>query len=150
MLSLNKKNLTFTLLIFFILLNFCFINNTLLAKATVEDTIHKNVQSDLKWHAEELGYQKENKSISSIIITIVSTALTFLGIIFFLIILFSGLQWMTAEGNEDKVLKSKETIKNAVIGLAVVLCAYGITKFIISPVMSMSSQETTQNTNQTN
>ncbi len=151
MLLLNKKNTIFTLLIFFIFFNFCFLNHALVTKAaTAGDTINGIIKTDIESSADELGYKKETKSISSIIISVVSTVLTFLGILFFLVMLFSGFQWMTAEGKEEKVLKSKETIKNAVIGIAVVLCAYGITKFVISPIISMSSTETTQETQQTN
>ena len=56
--------------------------------------------------------------------------LTFIGTIFLIMIVYSGIQWMTAGGNEEKVEKSKKRIVNATIGLIVVLSAYIITTFV--------------------
>ncbi|MBI4812330.1 hypothetical protein HY798_02705 [Candidatus Falkowbacteria bacterium] len=44
--------------------------------------------------------------------------------------IYGGYTWMTASGNEQQVEKAKGIIKNAVIGLIVVLAAYVVTAFI--------------------
>jgi len=46
--------------------------------------------------------------------------------------MYGGMRWMTAEGNDDKVQKAKDIIQGGGIGLAIVLSAYGITYFIFS------------------
>lgn len=43
--------------------------------------------------------------------------------------LYAGYLWMTASGNEEQVTKAKTLIRNAVIGLIIVLSAYSITIF---------------------
>ena len=63
--------------------------------------------------------------------TIVQYTLGFLGIIFLIMIIYSGFQWMTAGGNEETISKAKKRIINATIGLIIVLAAYAITYFII-------------------
>ncbi|HNZ86738.1 MAG TPA: pilin [bacterium] len=151
----NKKNIILPLLIFIIFLNFCFISNikaegdttsnaeeSTSDSATSSDDIDSNsagveqtfnmITNDLDVTAGELQYNKSKTGILQIIIGIISAVLAFLGVIIFILIIFNGFQWMTAGGDEEKVKKSKEAIKNAVIGLAIILCAYVITQFILS------------------
>jgi len=61
---------------------------------------------------------------------IVGAVLAFVGIIFFVLIIYGGFMWMTAGGDEQKVTKAKDLITQAVIGLIIVLAAYAITAFI--------------------
>ncbi|MEA2088764.1 MAG: hypothetical protein U9O55_02920 [Patescibacteria group bacterium] len=57
--------------------------------------------------------------------------LTFLGIVFLILIMYGGFLWMTAEGNEQQVEKAKQTIVNSTIGIVIVMLAYAITWFVI-------------------
>jgi hypothetical protein len=59
----------------------------------------------------------------------VGLALSFVGIVFLLLIIWAGLQWMTAQGNSSQVDKAKDLMINAVIGLIIVSAAYSITIF---------------------
>jgi len=49
----------------------------------------------------------------------------FLGIISVCLIMYAGWLWMTSEGSKDKVEKSKSILKNAAIGLIIILAAFG-------------------------
>lgn len=62
--------------------------------------------------------------------SIIALALSFVGTIFFIFIIVSGIQWMTAGGEEEKVKSAQTRIKNASIGLAITVAAYFITRFI--------------------
>lgn len=75
------------------------------------------------------GFSKEVET-EHIVASIIKTVLTFLGIIFIILMILSGYQWMMAGGNEETVKKAQARIKNAVIGLVIVLFAYSITAFI--------------------
>ncbi len=57
--------------------------------------------------------------------------LSFLGIIFLILIIYGGFLWMTAAGNNDKVEKAKNIIVNSVVGLVIVMLAYAITWFVV-------------------
>jgi TRAP-type C4-dicarboxylate transport system permease small subunit len=63
---------------------------------------------------------------------IISVALMVLAFVFFGLTLYAGLRWMTAQGNEEMVTKSKEILKAAIIGLVIVTASYALTKFIFS------------------
>jgi len=56
--------------------------------------------------------------------------LTFIGIIFLAIIIYSGVQWMNAGGNEEQVEKAKKRIKSSIIGVAIVFFSYIITSAV--------------------
>lgn len=62
--------------------------------------------------------------------TLISIVLSFVGAIFFIYIVISGIQWMTAGGEEEKVEKAKTRIMNAIVGLAITVAAFFITWFI--------------------
>src|SRR3989339_965715 len=62
---------------------------------------------------------------------VVNILLGFLGIIAVVIILLGGFKWMTAAGDEGKVDEAKKLIGAGVIGLVVILSAYGLALFII-------------------
>ena len=61
---------------------------------------------------------------------IVGIALSFLGVVFFILIIYAGYLWMFSMGNEQTVTKAKEIIIAAVIGLVIVLAAYAITSYL--------------------
>lgn len=63
---------------------------------------------------------------------IVSALLGITSIVFFGLITFGGIRWMTAQGNQEFVEKAKGTIEAAVIGLLIVAAAYAITNFIFT------------------
>jgi len=71
-------------------------------------------------------------SLPGIIQAVISALLGLLGIIFLVLIIYAGYNWMTAQGDEDKVKLAKDTLTRAVIGLVVITLAYAITFFVFS------------------
>lgn len=76
----------------------------------------------------------EGTTIESQVGNIISIVLGFVGVIFLGLIIYGGLIWMIARGNEQEIEKAKNLITSAVIGLAIVLAAYGITYFVIQRI----------------
>jgi hypothetical protein len=75
--------------------------------------------------------QAMNKqSLPQTIGTIIGAGLAFIGVIFFILIIYGGFIWMIARGNEQEVHKAKDIITAAVTGLIIVVCAYAITAFV--------------------
>jgi len=68
--------------------------------------------------------------------SIVGAVLAFIGILFFILIIYGGFLWMTARGNEEQVKKAIELITQAAIGLAIVASAYLVTRFIGDTLLS--------------
>jgi len=57
--------------------------------------------------------------------------LSFLGVIFVVLIVYGGILWMTAMGNDQQVDKAKKIITESIIGLVIVVLAYSISFLVI-------------------
>ncbi len=76
-----------------------------------------------------------SKQPVDIIIQVINIILSFVGAITMILILWAGFKWMTSAGNTDAIKKSRETIINAVIGLAIIFASYVIVNFVISKLI---------------
>lgn len=86
--------------------------------------------------ADTAGYSIKGENIDSelmsMISTIITAALSFLGVIFLILMIYGGYLWMTAGGNEQQVEKAKSLITAAIIGLIIVVSAYAISYFVMA------------------
>ncbi|KKQ57645.1 MAG: hypothetical protein US74_C0002G0004 [Parcubacteria group bacterium GW2011_GWA2_38_13] len=57
---------------------------------------------------------------------------SFLAVLFFLLIIYGGILWMTAAGSDQKIEKAKKIIISSTIGIVVVFTAYLITVLAIT------------------
>jgi len=65
---------------------------------------------------------------------ITGAALSLIGVIFFILMLYGGFLWMTARGESKTTEKAKGIIIDAIIGLVIVAAAYIITSFVFTAV----------------
>ena len=109
------------------------ISSFLPAKAADIGDAFKTSSSTLSTTVEKAGFFNYNSNnIDNITQTIINAVLSFLGVIFTIIIIYAGIKWMTAEGNPESITKAKGMLKNAVIGLIIVIAAYAISVAIFS------------------
>lgn len=87
----------------------------------------------LKGTADVAGLKQAEPA--AVIGSIIGYALSFIGVIFMVLVLYGGYMWMTSYGNTQKVDKAKELIIGAVIGLVIVVAAYTITNFVVSAIL---------------
>ena len=69
------------------------------------------------------------------IATIIQVVLGLLGTIFVILMIYAGILWMTAGGNDTQVKKAQNIIQRAAIGLLIVVLAYAITYFILKRIL---------------
>lgn len=84
-----------------------------------------------------LGSQDVRQTISKII----NVALGLLGIVAVVIMLIGGFEWMTAGGNEEKVTSAKQRIFMGILGLAIILSAYAIARFVLEQLYIATTGE---------
>lgn len=77
------------------------------------------------------GYNTEIKA-EGVIGDILNIALSFLGVIFMVLMIYGGYIWMISRGNEQEVEKAKNIIIAAIIGLIIVISAYAVSWLIIN------------------
>lgn len=101
------------------------------AVQTIDPTIITD-QTDVFRLGAGFADAEEDKGLSTIIAGGIQIMLSILAILFIILMIVSGFKWMTAGGNEEQVTKAKKNIVNAIVGLFIVLAAYGITWFIFT------------------
>lgn len=69
---------------------------------------------------------------------LVQVILGFLGILAVIIILIGGFKWMTAAGNEDQVAEARKIIIAGIIGLVIILAAWGIANFVLTNLIDIT------------
>ncbi len=69
--------------------------------------------------------------IRLIIARIIRGALGLLGIVVVCLMLYAGYLWMTAGGNDEQITQAKNILRNATIGLAIILSAFSIVSYIM-------------------
>ncbi len=80
-----------------------------------------------------------NSDPRAIAASVIKVVLGFLGIIAVLIILYAGFLWMTAAGNDDKIASAKSMMSAGVIGLIIILAAFGIATFVMNALVTATA-----------
>ncbi len=63
---------------------------------------------------------------------IIRIVLGFLGILAVGLVMYAGFIWMNSGGNEEKIAQAKLILRNAAVGLVIILASFGIVSFILS------------------
>ncbi len=89
--------------------------------------------SGLSKTAEPAGFQTDGEgfSLENNISIFINIVLSLIGVLFVILIIYGGILWMTAQGNDEQVKKARRIIFDSVTGLIIVVAAYAITWFVI-------------------
>jgi amino acid transporter len=119
-----RKKLIALFSVFFLVFSFAFFQPQTLNAG--QDALGLNYVKDGQ-NGVALG-DEDPRSMAAKIINIV---LTLLSIIAVVIVLLGGFKWMTAAGNEEEVADAKKLLGAGVIGLVIILAAWGIASFAL-------------------
>lgn len=86
--------------------------------------------------ADKTGHEKT--TVDQFIPKVIKTAFAAVGATFLALMVYAGMKWMLARGNEDNITTARSTLVNATIGLIVIAAAYTITSFITTRVIQGS------------
>ncbi len=140
---MKKNNIFKELSIFLIIFVLFFVSFNNFCKAEEEK---KQWESTLETVVEQTEYKPVDSetNLTKQIANIIKIFLSLLGIIFVLFTIYAGFLWMTAEGNDEQVAKSKMIIKNCInciIGLMIALSAYAITYYVTENIIQVTKEE---------
>ncbi len=79
-----------------------------------------------------------SQDLPTIIGRIINALLTFLGLIFLVLVLYAGFLWMTAQGDDKQVEKARNMIKQSIIGLVVIVAGYAISNFVLTSLVNVT------------
>lgn len=93
-----------------------------------------NIQNSLINTGDLSGYA--NKTLPEAVGNVILTAISILGVVFIILIVYAGFKWMLAQGEEQKTKEALSLITNSIIGLIIVLAAYAISYFVVNALKS--------------
>lgn len=117
------------LLIFFVAL---FLGNFSLASGSwgLDDVVSGKESLKGAFSVDEVNKYNSGTYLSTRIGLIIGAVLSFIAVIFMILVIYAGILWMTARGNEQQVERAKTLLVQSIIGLIIVFSAYAITMFI--------------------
>jgi hypothetical protein len=115
----------------------------LLLAANSANAYDFDASTGLTTTAEQTGHTKQKlfsdpDNIEKGINSIIGTVLSFLGVLFLVLIIYGGFLWMTARGNDKTVEQAKTIVIDSVIGLAIVSAAYAVSYFVLNVFVSQT------------
>lgn len=117
--------------IFFSLFAFCLLALPLMAMAwEATDDFGISGTYGLKNNAG-VGVNLSSENPINMSVRIINFIIGFLGLAAVVIILIGGFKWMTSMGNQDTVKKAKSLMTAGVIGLVIILAAWGIARYVV-------------------
>jgi len=95
--------------------------------------------------AKGAGYSGQTSAaqLPVIIGSIISILLQLVGVLLLGYLIYAGFLWMTAGGDKTKVEKATTTIRNAVIGLVIIVLANAIASYVLGSLNNAVSGGTT-------
>lgn len=97
------------------------------------------VNAGLQAVGEAGGIASGNTDLLQIIGRIIYVALSLVGIILLGLLLYAGYLWMTSAGDATKIDQAKTMIRNAIIGLIIIVSAFAITQFILNALIGATT-----------
>lgn len=88
--------------------------------------------------SETVGIMKAKQDPRVLIGKIISVAVGVVGSLALVIVIYGGIMWMIAAGNETQMANAKKTIMWGVFGLLIVLLSYVIVRAILTKVIGIS------------
>lgn len=98
-----------------------------------------NVGTDIAGEAAVSGGYAKTTSETTLAETVglvISVILAFTGAIFLGLMVFAGILWMTAAGEEEKIKKAQKIILATIIGLVIVVGAFLITNYLVPAIIA--------------
>ncbi|HBB37930.1 MAG: hypothetical protein UV82_C0012G0022 [Candidatus Magasanikbacteria bacterium GW2011_GWD2_43_18] len=88
------------------------------------EAVQKQTQAFTGDKGADLGRVKDPRIV---IASVIQSFLVILGTLFLVYMIYAGYLILTSAGNEDRVDKGKSILRNAIIGLAIILLSYSAT-----------------------
>jgi hypothetical protein len=109
-----------------------FTGYTLISQAQILDpSVVEKMNENTGIVQQQAGFDAD-LTLGEVVAVVIKGFLGLLGVIFIILIVLSGYNWMTAAGDEEKIKKATSTIRSAVIGLIIIIAAYSITYFVFA------------------
>lgn len=66
----------------------------------------------------------------TVTLRIINAVLTFLGLAFLVILIYAGVLWTLARGNQEEIDKAKKLLRQGLIGIVIILSSVGLARLV--------------------
>lgn len=80
----------------------------------------------------------------TVALRIINAVLTFLGIAFLIILIYAGVLWTVARGNQEEIEKAKKLLIQGVIGFVIIVSSLGIARLVFFLVEGYNQGKNTE------
>jgi len=95
-------------------------------------SVHAQILEGLKTAAGTAGLPgKPSGGLEQAIGQIIGSVMGLVGSIMFIYMLYGGFRWMVAGGDSAAVTKAQSIIRNAIIGIAIIIFAYTLSSYVV-------------------
>ncbi len=105
---------------------------TLLAQATT------STLSGLGTAGKSAGYT-QGTSITTIVGSLINVVLGLSGIVFTILLVYAGILYLTAQGEEGNVKKAKKLISSSILGIIIIVASWAITKYLFEALLAVTA-----------
>jgi len=109
------------------------------AMASAQGTVFDQAKSNVNTVGDKAGVGGAAQAdLPDVVGRLINVALGFIGILLLVYIIYAGFLWMTAGGDEGKVKKATDMIRNAIIGLLIIVAAFAISNFVLGSLINVA------------
>ncbi len=87
---------------------------------------------------ENSGVQTGTNDLPEIVGNIINIVLSFLGILLLVYLVYAGFLYMTANGESKNIDKAQHMIRDAIIGLIIIVSSFAISNFVLSALPNIT------------
>ncbi|MEI7512568.1 MAG: pilin [Candidatus Uhrbacteria bacterium] len=85
------------------------------------------------------GISGGTTDLYTIVGRIINVVLGFLGIVLLFYFIYGGFKWMTSGGDEKGVGEAKTMLRNATIGLVIIMASYALSSFVLTQLVAVTT-----------
>ncbi|MDD5726665.1 MAG: hypothetical protein PHC53_04675 [Patescibacteria group bacterium] len=123
-----------------VLLAIALVSLTSIAVFLATPSAHAQILEGLKTAAGTAGLPgKPSGGLEQAIGQIIGSVMGLVGSILFVYMLYGGFRWMVAGGDAAAVGKAQAIIRNAIIGIAIIIFAYTLSNYVVGVLTNTAS-----------
>jgi cytochrome b len=69
--------------------------------------------------------------LRALVLRVINYFLAFLGLVCVILLIYAGVLYITAAGNDENITKAKGIMKNTMIGVIIILLAFAVVNFVL-------------------
>ncbi len=102
-------------------------------------TAAESVTSGLGVAGSAAGMGSTAAPVTTIVGGLISAILGLSGIVFVIMVVYAGILYLTAQGEEGNIKKAKKLLSSSIIGLIIIVSSYAIATYVFAALATITT-----------